>query len=77
MSTVELFKSILEKRRRKVVDERNAALKSEFFFIERDGSLWITHLGVAIMRIPDTMSIADAMGALNKYRESAVEFEKL
>lgn len=56
-------------------DESN--LKSEFKVVERGGCLWLTHRGVAFMKIADSAQAEDITKELNNARECAIEFERL
>lgn len=57
--------------------QKEAQLKSEFKVVERDGYLWLTHLGVAFKRIDSDMPAMEVANLLNDARNTAVEFEKL
>lgn len=63
------------KERKRLEDE--ARLKSEFRVVERNGYLWLTHEGVAFMKIESLSYAADVASELKKARETAIEFKGL
>lgn len=56
-------------------DESN--LRSSFKVEEKAGHLWLTHNGVAFMKVGELRQASDIAGMLNKARECAVEFERI
>ena len=52
-------------------------IKSKFKVKERGGFLWLTHDGVAFMKIANVAQAEEITKELNKARECAVEFEML
>lgn len=64
-----------KKEQSRLQDE--AQLKSRFKVVERNGLLWLTHCGVAFMKVASLAKAEDVAKALNDARNTAVEFEKL
>lgn len=75
--TMNKIKEIIEKRKEKAQIEREAVLKSDFRVVERGGSLWLTHCGVAFMKVPATTKSEDVAKMLNDARANAIDFVKL
>lgn len=71
------FRSYIADRKEKYRLQDEANLKAEFKVSERGGFLWLTHQGVAFMRVANLAQAGDITLELNKARECAVEFEKL
>ena len=71
------FKSYIADRREKYRLQDEANLKAEFKVKERGGFLWLTHQGVAFMKVANLAQAEEITRELNKARECAVEFEKL
>ena len=74
---MERLKQLIEKRKEKSRMRRDAELKSEFKVVERNSELWLTHNGVAFMKMPWDMQAHDVAYKLAKVRETAVTFDKL
>lgn len=70
---IQYFKN--RKERKQLQDE--AMLKAEFKVVERDGNLWLTHDGVAFMKVNVVSYAYDVASELNKARETAIEFKNL
>lgn len=71
------IKEIIEKRKEKAQIEKEAVLKSDFRVVERGGALWLTHCGVAFMKVPAATKSEDVAKMLNDARSNAIEFVKL
>lgn len=71
------LREIIDAQRTKAQFEKEAMLKSEFKVVERNGSLWLTHMGVAFMKVASLAKAEDIAKELNKARETAIEFERL
>lgn len=52
-------------------------LRESFDVAERSGYIWLTHNGVAFMKVGELSQASDIAGMLNEARECAVEFERL
>lgn len=74
---MERLKQLIEKRRKKSRLQKDAELMSEFQVVERGGSLWLTHCGVAFMEIASLSMVEDVAKALNMARQTAVKFGKI
>lgn len=70
---IQHFKNRKERQRL----QEEARLRSEFSVVERGGYLWLTHDGVAFMKISSVAYAADAVKELLIARDTAVEFKKL
>ena len=74
METIKKFLSDKKEQNRRQYEE---SLKKDFDVAERNGSLYLTHCGVAFMKI-ESMSDADSVAkSLNVARSTAVEFSAL
>lgn len=71
------LREIIDARKQKAQFEKEAELKAEFRVVEGNGSLWLTHCGVAFMKVSSLAKAEDVAKALNDARNTAVEFEKL
>lgn len=71
------IKEYINARKQKAQFEHEAQIKSEFKVVERNGLLWLTHDGVAFMKIANLAQAEDITKELNKARECAVEYERL
>lgn len=63
--------------KQKIQFEKESQIKADFEVVERGGFLWLTHNGVAFMKIASASQAETVTAVLNKARECAVEFEKL
>lgn len=70
-----IIKHWLDKQKQKSVRQRATDLYNEFKVIEKDGTLWLTHLGVAFKEIPSTTSAEGVAQLLNEARETAVKHD--
>ena len=52
-------------------------IKADFKVIEKGGFLWLTHCGVAFMKVNNLSQAESITAELNKARDCAVEFERL
>lgn len=71
------IKEFIADKKEKCRLQNEANLKSEFKVVERGGFLWLTHNGVAFMKIASLSKAEDVTKELNKARECAVEFDRL
>lgn len=60
------------RNRNREADER--FIRSEFKVTERNGSLWLTHCGVAFMKVSSLSSAEGVASELEKARDTAIEF---
>lgn len=57
--------------------QRESQLKAEFKVQERGGFLWLTHQGVAFLKVANLAQAEDITKELNEARKCAIEFERL
>lgn len=53
------------------------SIRNSFDITERGGIMWLTHNGVAFMKIASLSQAGDITKTLNEARACAVEFERL
>lgn len=70
------LKEILAQHKAKAQSVKNEELRCEFRVVERNGALFLTHLGVAFKRVPNDCNAENVALMLNQVRDTAVEFEK-
>lgn len=56
---------------------RKEELQYQFQVIDRDGFLWLTHNGVAFMKVSMLSNAAKISEMLDEARKAAVEYEKI
>lgn len=71
------FSQIIDERKEKIRLQNEADIKSEFSVKERAGFLWLTHNGIAFMKINGNANASDVARMLNTARDCAVEFERI
>lgn len=71
------LKKIISNRKERMRITRELERKSEFRVAERSDSLYLTHSGVAFMKVPKDSTAEDVVEMLNQARIAAVEFDKL
>lgn len=71
------LREIIDARKQKAQFERESELKADFRVVERNGVLWLTHMGVAFMKVAALAKAEDVAKELNNARETAIEFERL
>lgn len=71
------IRDFIEDRKNKARLQNEANLRSDFKVVERGGFLWLTHNGVAFMRVSNLAQAEEVTKELNKARECAVEFERI
>lgn len=77
MNIMGTIKEYFADKKEKYRLQEEANLKADFNVEERAGSLWLTHRGVAFMRVANLSQAEEVTKELNKARECAVEFERL
>lgn len=70
---IEYFKGIRDREQMR----EEMTIKGKFKVTEGGGWLWLTHDGVAFMKVASLAKAEDVAKALNEARECAVEFERL
>lgn len=70
-------KEIIKAHKQKAQFEKEAVIKAEFNVVERNGNLWLTHCGIAFMKVASLANAENVAKEINKARETAVEFERL
>ena len=71
------IKKYIADKKEKIRMQDEANIRSDFKVVERGGFLWLTHCGVAFMKVSSLSYADDVAKELNKARECAVEFERL
>ena len=71
------FVNLLNQKRIKRIVRDNEQIRQEFDVEERDGSLWLTHQGIAFLKVSSLANAHDVAMELNKVREYAIEFKSL
>lgn len=71
------LKELIERRKNKMRMQKDSELMSEFQVVERGDNLWLTHNGVAFIKIDEGMPSSVVTKALKDARENAIEFTRL
>lgn len=71
------LKETISAYKRKAQFERESEIKAQFEVVERKGNLWLTHNGVAFMKVASLAKAEDVAKDLNNARECAVEFIRI
>lgn len=70
------LKEIIAMRKCKIENAKTMEICMEFEVVERNGSLWLTHNGVAFSKVNPLASATEISELLNQSREAAIEFKK-
>ena len=71
------FKKYISDRKEKYRMQYEANIRSDFKVQEKSGSLWLTHNGIAFMKVDENANASDVAKLLNTARNCAVDFEGL
>lgn len=69
-------KYILDKKEQLRLEEE-ARIRAGFRVVECGGSLWLTHCGVAFMKVASDAKAEEVARTLNETRETAIEYARL
>ena len=72
-----IFQNLIEAKREKYRATVRQMTKSEFRVAERDGSLWITHKGIAVIKLSEYASAKEIAEKLDECRNTALEYDRL
>ena len=64
-----------ESQRNKAIKQNIKRLDQDFKVVEKEGKIWLTHLGFAFKEMPANKSAQEVAKELNKARQTAIEFE--
>lgn len=73
----DFIRKFISRQREALAAKRVAAIRDEYRVTERDGRLWITHLGCAIGVIAPDTKARDVAAYLNQIRDISVEYERI
>lgn len=71
---MQLIKNWIEKQKLKNLEQKANDLYNEFDVVERDGSLWLTHMGVAFKKLDKEKTAQDVAIELIEARRTAITF---
>lgn len=71
------IKEIVAERRLKAKEEHELEIRWQFKVVERGGSLWLTHEGVAFFEIPSGKTASEVAKMLNGARTAAITYDGL
>lgn len=71
------IKKYFKERKERERLEEEARLKSEFDVVERGGSLWLTHDGVAFAKFDGDFKADEIAENIKQCRNVAVEYKRL
>lgn len=77
MKIMKTIKEYFADKKEKYRLQHEEYLRDSFDVTERGGHMWLTHNGVAFMKVGELSQASDIAGMLNNAREYAVEFERL
>lgn len=71
---MKIIHTLAAAHRQRCRDHIELDLRHQFEVVERSGSLWLTHSGVAFRRIPDYASASEIAALLNEARQTSINF---
>lgn len=69
------LKKWLQKEKAKEAKRRAGSILEDFKVVEKDGKIWLTHMGFAFKEMPATKSTGEVAKELNTARQTAIRYE--
>lgn len=69
------LKKYISSKKEEMQQQNIAHIRASFDIEERNGAMWLTHAGVAFMKVDDYTSASQAAKMLNEARDCAIEFD--
>lgn len=76
-TNMKMIDNFINNRKEEYRKRRDEAIRESFDITERGGCMWLTHNGVAFMKVASLANAADIAKTLNDARDCALEFERL
>lgn len=74
---MQTIKEYIRNKKEKAQSQYEADVRADFRVVEKGGFLWLTHQGIAFMKVESTSKASDVAQRLAHARDTAIEYENL